>query len=213
MATNSVYEPYNHSEIEYKWHNIWKENSDIAEKKYLDIWHELSLQGPQPYFLLSNNYSDFMTMDYGTDALRLCEMFTGRHEPDMKIDDGGIDGIDRYLQRIWRLVNEFNLKSAVGNAEQKTLSNKDIEDCLNLKESIITKTHGQIAKGRYHSLIAEYMDINNNLLKLNHGNKLSKDLLNTYLLLVFPVAPCIAAELFSIINGEDKDIMDCTDII
>ncbi len=47
---------------------------------------------------------DDLVRDYGCDSLRMYELFVGPPELDAEWDDSGIDGVNRFLKRLWNLV-------------------------------------------------------------------------------------------------------------
>src|SRR5260221_10987346 len=64
---------------------------------------------------------DEFVAEYGADAVRLYIMFMGPGDQDKEWNDAGIDGIVRFLRRLWRLVNEVAESApAVGEAGKLT---------------------------------------------------------------------------------------------
>ena len=53
---------------------------------------------------------DEMVENYGCDALRMYELFIGPPELDSEWDDNGIDGVYRYLNKVWKFVDEYKDK-------------------------------------------------------------------------------------------------------
>ena len=49
---------------------------------------------------------DDLVRDYGCDSLRMYELFVGPPELDAEWDDRGIDGVNRFLKRLWNLVQD-----------------------------------------------------------------------------------------------------------
>ena len=47
---------------------------------------------------------DDLVRDYGCDSLRMYELFVGPPELDAEWDDRGIDGVNRFLKRLWNLL-------------------------------------------------------------------------------------------------------------
>ena len=48
---------------------------------------------------------DDLVRDYGCDSLRMYELFVGPPELDAEWDDRGIDGVNRFLKRLWNLLH------------------------------------------------------------------------------------------------------------
>src|SRR5262249_62298073 len=49
---------------------------------------------------------DAVVNEYGADAVRLYILFMGPADQDMEWTDSGIEGIVRFLRRLWRVVHE-----------------------------------------------------------------------------------------------------------
>ena len=47
---------------------------------------------------------DDLVRDYGCDSLRMYELFVGPPELDAEWDDRGIDGVNRFLKRLWNML-------------------------------------------------------------------------------------------------------------
>ena len=63
--------------------------------------------------------------NYGCDSLRMYELFIGPPELDSEWDDNGIDGVFRYLNKVWKFVNEYKDKLVEKpTAEMEFVKNK-----------------------------------------------------------------------------------------
>ena len=69
---------------------------------------------------------DELVEKYGCDSLRMYELFVGPPELDCDWDDSGIDGVFRFLNRVWKMV--YNNKDAgkVATKEEEFIVNKMI---------------------------------------------------------------------------------------
>ena len=66
---------------------------------------------------------DDLVRDYGCDSLRMYELFVGPPELDAEWDDRGIDGVNRYLNRVWTLVmdnKDKNIPAYQEHAQDET---------------------------------------------------------------------------------------------
>ena len=60
---------------------------------------------------------DDLVRDYGCDSLRMYELFVGPPELDAEWDDRGIDGVNRFLKRVWNLVMDSKDKDVTATKE------------------------------------------------------------------------------------------------
>src|SRR5262249_57292423 len=65
---------------------------------------------------------DQLAEAYGADAVRLYILFMGPADQDMEWTEEGVEGIARFLRRLWRVVNEVNSHTAPGIPGSETSS-------------------------------------------------------------------------------------------
>ena len=70
---------------------------------------------------------DDVIRDYGADVLRLYEMFMGEFELPKPWDPRAIEGVNRFLKRVWRLVEEFDAAKAPADDPHLRLRHKTIK--------------------------------------------------------------------------------------
>ncbi|MDD3141059.1 MAG: leucine--tRNA ligase, partial [Lachnospiraceae bacterium] len=71
---------------------------------------------------------DDLVRDYGCDSLRMYELFVGPPELDAEWDDRGIDGVYRFLNRLWNLVMESKKADVKATKEMIKVRNKMVKD-------------------------------------------------------------------------------------
>ena len=128
---------------------------------------------------------------YGADSLRLFEMFMGPLEAAKPWSTAGIEGMNRFLKRVWRLIVDEEtgeLKSNITGAEPETQLNK----LLHFTIKKITSDMNDMDM-KFNTSIAQMMIFINELYK---AETLSKKLLNDFVLLLSPFSPHIAEELW-----------------
>ena len=128
---------------------------------------------------------DDLVMDYGCDALRLYELFVGPPELDSEWDDRGIDGVYRFLSRLWNVVMENKDKNVAETPELLRLRNKMIFDIDQRLNSFSLNT-----------VISGFMEYNNKFSTMTKENGVDKKTLETMVVLLAPFAPHIAEELY-----------------
>ena len=70
---------------------------------------------------------DDVVRDYGADVLRLYEMFMGEFELPKPWDPRAIEGVNRFLKRVWRLVEEWDAAKAPADDPHLRLRHKTIK--------------------------------------------------------------------------------------
>ena len=129
-----------------------------------------------------------MMDQFGVDAVRLYEMFMGPLEAMKPWSTRGVEGITRFLDRVWRLmVNEGGgLSRAVIEAEPSLEQRR-------LLHQTIKKVTEDLEELRFNTAIAQMMVFTNEMTKLE---KRPRALLEPFVLLLSPFAPHIAEELW-----------------
>jgi leucyl-tRNA synthetase len=125
---------------------------------------------------------------FGADAVRLYEMFMGPLEAMKPWSTRGVEGITRFLDRVWRLiVNEDGaLSPAVTDASPET-------EHLRLLHRTIKKVTDDLEELRFNTAIAQMMVFTNEMTKLDRR---PRALLESFVLLLAPFAPHIGEELW-----------------
>ena len=129
---------------------------------------------------------DDLVRDYGCDALRMYELFVGPPELDAEWDDRGIDGVYRFLTRVWNLVQDSKEKNVQATKEMVKIRNKMICDITNRLESFSLNT-----------VISGFMEYNNKLIEIaKKEGGVDTDTLSALSVLLAPFAPHMAEELW-----------------
>ena len=135
---------------------------------------------------------DELIEKYGADTLRLYEMFLGPLEQDKPWDTKGIEGVFRFLRKLWRLYYDENDQLIVtdetpSGAEQKVL------------HKTIKKVRSDIERFSFNTGVSAFMICANELSDLNCHKK---EILEPLAVLVAPYAPHIAEELWVVLGNE-----------
>jgi leucyl-tRNA synthetase len=130
---------------------------------------------------------DEIVSRYGADTLRLYEMFLGPLEAVKPWDSRGIEGMVRFLRRIWQWFEGCRLSEKF----KITGSCDDTVECL-IHESI-QKVRDDIENMRFNTAISQLMILLNHM---QSSGKITLDAALIFLQLLAPFAPHIAEELW-----------------
>ena len=134
---------------------------------------------------------DNVCAQYGADTLRLYEMFLGPLEQSKPWDTKGIDGVHRFLKKLWRMV------FADDRGEDETLAVTDQKATpaeLKILHTLIHKVETDIENFSYNTSVSAFMIALNELgaLKCN-----KREIIEPVVVLLSPFAPHICEELWN----------------
>ncbi|KGN90794.1 leucyl-tRNA synthetase [Porphyromonas crevioricanis] len=130
---------------------------------------------------------------YGADTLRIYEMFLGPLEQSKPWDTNGIDGVHRFLKKLWALYYDekgLRLEDSEPNKEE-----------LKLLHKLIKKVGEDIENFSFNTSVPAFMITVNELGRLGCR---SRKVLRPMLVLLSPFAPHVAEELWQATANEDQ---------
>ena len=140
---------------------------------------------------------DVIVDEYGADTLRLYEMFLGPLEASKPWDTNGIDGVHKFLKKLWRLFhndkNEFVISSDEPTKAEYKILHKSIK-----------KIQDDIERFSFNTSVSAFMICVN---ELNSAKCNKKAVLEELLALLAPFAPHITEELWKLC-GNTNSITD-----
>ena len=142
---------------------------------------------------------DELCEKYGADTFRMYEMFLGPVEASKPWDTKGIEGVHRFLRKLWRLFND-DLKGKVWNEDKAS----DAE--LKVLHRTIKKIEEDTERFSFNTAVSTFMICVNELADIKCYKK---EVLEKLLILLTPYAPHIAAELWSQL-GNEGSVLDAT---
>lgn len=128
---------------------------------------------------------------YGADTLRLYEMFLGPLEQSKPWDTNGIDGVNRFLKKLWALFYKGD--------QWLVTDDEPTKESLKSIHKLIKKVTGDIENFSYNTSISAFMICVNELTQQRCHNK---SVLEQLLIVLAPFAPHITEELWHQIGHE-----------
>ncbi len=130
---------------------------------------------------------------YGADTLRLYEMFLGPLEQSKPWDTNGIDGVNRFIKKLWKLF------------DAGVTSEPASPEALKSIHTLIKKVTADIENFSYNTSVAAFMICVNELQALKAQ---SREVLEPLAILLAPFAPHVAEELWHSALGHDTTVCD-----
>jgi len=143
---------------------------------------------------------DDVVQDYGADSLRLYEMFMGPLEQVKPWQMQGVEGVYRFLGRVWRLIVDDEAEDIVLHSAVSKESDMDEESARVLHKTIKGVTD-DIDKLSFNTAISKMMEFTNHF---THCENRPSEAMEALVLLLAPFAPHIAEELWSILGNTDS---------
>jgi len=136
---------------------------------------------------------DDLVRDYGCDSLRMYELFVGPPELDSEWDDRGIDGVYRFLNRFWNMVQD-NLGRDV----------RETKELVKLRNHMVYDITTRFEAFSLNTVISGFMEYNNKMMEQTKKGGVDRTTLETAVILLSPFAPHIAEELWQELGHESS---------
>ena len=136
-----------------------------------------------------------VVQQYGADSLRLYEMFMGPLEQVKPWSMRGVEGVHRFLNRVWRLLIDEETGALQGRVNGVAASKEQ----LRVLHRTIAKVTADIERLHFNTAIAAMMEFVNVAYK---WDAVPEDVARTFVLLLSPFAPHLGEELWRRLGGE-----------
>lgn len=137
---------------------------------------------------------DDLIEKYGADTLRLYEMFLGPIEQAKPWDTNGIEGVFRFMRKLWRLFHDKDNNFTVND-------NPPTAEELRVLHRTIKKVSDDIERFSFNTVVSNFMICVNDLADLKCNNR---SILSNLTILVSSYAPHIAEELWSLLGNKES---------
>ena len=136
---------------------------------------------------------DMICDTYGADTLRLYEMFLGPLEQSKPWDTKGIDGVTRFLKRVWRMF--YDRDGFIVTDEKAT------PEELKALHKLIGKVRADIEAFSFNTAVSAFMIAVNELYDLKCNKR---EILESLVILLSPFTPHIAEELWEALGHTES---------
>jgi leucyl-tRNA synthetase len=144
---------------------------------------------------------------YGADTARCYILFIGPPDQDADWSDEGVEGVHRFLARLWRIGAELAESGAAGPAESPEvvgLADADLTLVRKTHWAIDKVTNDMVGRFAFNTAIAAVMELVNEVYRHRElaGAEAQRFAVATAASLVFPFAPHVASEVYELLTGE-----------
>ncbi len=143
---------------------------------------------------------DDVVHDYGADSLRLYEMFMGPLEQVKPWSMKGVEGVYRFLGRVWRMAIDDRAEEVVLN--EAVVDAEPAEEQLRLLHKTIKAVTSDIDRLSFNTAISRMMEFTN---FMSGQDARPKSVLEPFVLILSPFAPHLAEELWHVL-GHDHSL-------
>jgi leucyl-tRNA synthetase len=172
------------------WDHIANENKAEAQTKIYCVREVEKMSKSKWNVVTPDNIVD----DYGADTLRLYEMFLGPLEQSKPWSTQGIEGVHRFLKKLWRLFFDV---------EGNLIVSKEAADKKELKSlhKLIKKVSEDVENFSFNTSVPAFMICVNELIELKCNKH---EILENVVICLSPYAPHIAEELWAKLGNTDS---------
>ncbi len=129
---------------------------------------------------------DTMIKKYGADALRLFILFAAPPETELEWDDRGLEGAYKFLNRVWRIQDNFKEKAD--------------PELLRVLHKTIKKVSEDFQGFKFNTAIASLMELTNAI----YQSGADKEVFSKLVILLSPIVPHFAEELWQILGNRES---------
>jgi leucyl-tRNA synthetase len=175
------------------WHKVLYDLGCVSTKEpFMKLRHQGTILGEDSRKMSKSRGNvvnpDEVVSQYGADGMRLFEMFMGPLEEMKPWSTRGVEGVYRFLSRVWRLVltEDGTLDPSVQNVPVPP-------ELERLYHTTVKKVGDDIEALRFNTAISQMMIFVNEVMK---AETKPRQLLEPFVLLLAPFAPHLAEELW-----------------
>lgn len=150
-----------------------------------------------------------MVDKYGADTVRLFMMFASPADMTLEWQESGVEGANRFLKRVWKLVKEHTAKGAAEAVDTAALSGDQKALRRDVHKTIAKVTDDIARRQTFNTAIAAIMELMNKLAKAPQESAQDRAILDEALkaivVMLYPITPHISYELWAALGETDID--------
>ncbi len=186
------------------WHKVLYDYGYVTSKEpFKKLFHQGLIMGNDGRKMsksLGNVINpDDVVAKYGADSLRMFEMFLGPLEQSVPWSETGIEGIFRFLNRVWRLIVDED-----GNVNQNIRQVEAGEDFDFVHHETIKKVGEDIEELKFNTAISQMMILVNEFYKLE---AIPKNAIIDFIKILSPFAPHFSEEIWHKLGMEGSVVL------
>ncbi|MEP4483986.1 MAG: leucine--tRNA ligase [Halioglobus sp.] len=147
---------------------------------------------------------------YGADTVRLFSMFAAPPEQSLEWSDSGVEGANRFLKRLWKLVARHLDAGPVPALDVATLNDSQKAARRKTHETIAKVTDDYGRRQTFNTAIAAVMELCNELAKLDEtqpqDRAVAAEGINAAVLMLCPIVPHASHALWQALGGDGEVI-------
>ena len=133
---------------------------------------------------------------YGSDSLRIYEMFMGPLDKGKPWSTTGLQGCSRFIKKLWSI-----LVDDVGELSDHISHEESDKETNQIFHQMIMKVSENLENLHFNTCVSEFMIFTNHIQKLD---KINIELVKTFIILINPFMPHLAQELWELIGETDE---------
>jgi leucyl-tRNA synthetase len=148
---------------------------------------------------------------YGADTVRLFIMFAAPPEQSLEWSDSGVEGANRFLKRLWKMVQSHVEAGPAPELNPATLNDKQKELRRKTHETIAKISDDMERRLTFNTAIAAVMELSNAITKVNDDSDemraVQHEAIEACVVMLSPIVPHIAHTLWQLL-GHDSVVID-----
>ncbi len=150
-----------------------------------------------------------MVDKYGADTVRLFMMFASPADMTLEWQESGVEGANRFLKRVWKLVKEHTEKGTAESIDVSALSSDQKALRRDVHKTIAKVTDDVDRRQTFNTAIAAIMELMNKLAKAPQDTAQDRAILDEALqavvAMLYPITPHICFEMWTALGNADID--------
>ena len=134
---------------------------------------------------------------YGSDSMRIYEMFMGPLDKAKPWSTSGLQGCSRFIKKLWSILVDDD-----GILSKRIVNHKDSKETLQALNMMIKKVSDNLDQMQFNTCVSEFMIFTNYLQKLDSINI---DTVKSFIIIMNPFMPHLSQELWELI-GETNEL-------